>query len=110
MKCPQITTSSETAWFRSDHISQISIGNDLNEKIDQNRFKIIGNSSTKIYNLKILNVLQSDFGEYSCSITDGNVSQLFTLNLIQLSKFHLCLSNNFDILYFTMLQTFILVS
>lgn len=87
LKCPQHTASSETAWFRSGQVSQISVGHKLNAKMDKKRYKIIGDRSNGIYNLKILNVKQSDFGEYSCTITNGNVSQLFHLNLIQLSKF-----------------------
>ncbi|VDI19009.1 Hypothetical predicted protein [Mytilus galloprovincialis] len=82
MVCPHYLTSSRIAWFRRKEMFQISEGAKLGAGIDKDRFRITGNHSIGDFNLQIHDVMESDVGQYVCTVVIEDTSVQIIFNLV----------------------------
>ncbi|VDH91854.1 Hypothetical predicted protein, partial [Mytilus galloprovincialis] len=82
MVCPHHLTSSRIAWFRRKEMFQISEGAKLGAGIDKDRFRITGNHSIGDFNLQIHDVMESDVGQYVCTVVIEDTSVQIIFNLV----------------------------
>ncbi|CAC5399799.1 unnamed protein product [Mytilus coruscus] len=82
MVCPHHLTSSRIAWFRRKEMLQISEGATLGAGIDKDRFTISGNHTIGDFNLQISDVMESDLGQYVCTVVIEDTSVQIIFNLV----------------------------
>ncbi|XP_071150186.1 synaptogenesis protein syg-2-like [Mytilus edulis] len=82
MVCPHHLASSTIAWFRRKEMLQISEGAKLGVGIDKDRFSISGDHTIGDFNLQINDVMNSDFGQYVCTVVIEDTSVQIIFNLV----------------------------
>lgn len=87
MVCPHHLASSTIAWFRRKEMLQISEGAKLGVGIDKDRFSISGDHTIGDFNLQINDVMNSDFGQYVCTVVIEDTSVQIIFNLVLKSMY-----------------------